>query len=139
MAALALTPGFLRSEQVLESLKVTEANWRDAIPGRPEFAESETPHFVGRAVAALAADPKVMKKSGRVFNSYELSREYGFVDADGRVPNVWEPIARMFRFKKIDDVFYSYVDMDYDLVDRELKKIQKEKNAAEKRAAQTLS
>ncbi len=74
IASVAMPPGFLRSEAVLESLKVTEANWRDAIKRRPEFAESETPYFVGRAIAALAADPQVIKKSGRVFNSAELAR-----------------------------------------------------------------
>lgn len=109
VAVVALTPGFIRSEAVLESLRVTEANWRDAVKRRPEFAESETPFYVGRAIAALAADPKVMKKSGRVFNSAELAREYGFVDLDGRSPKIWEWIAKTkYHFKKIDEVFYSY-------------------------------
>src|SRR2546430_2135869 len=76
IACVAVTPGFLRSEVVLETLHVTESNWRDAIKRRPEFAESETPYFVGRCIAALAADPKVMKKSGRVFNSLELAQEH---------------------------------------------------------------
>jgi len=115
IAVVALTPGFLRSEVVLESLRVTEANWRDAVKKRPEFAESETPFFVGRAIASLAADPKVMKKSGRVFNAAELAREYGFTDVDGRSPKIWEWISdSKFRYKKIDDGFYSYFDMDYD-------------------------
>ncbi len=127
IASVSITPGFLRSEAVLETLKVTEANWRDAIKRRPEFAESETPYFVGRAIAALAADPKVMKKSGRVFNSFELAQEYGFVDIDGRLPRIWEWIAdSKFRYKKLDDNFYSYFDMNYDFLDEEVKKLRKE-------------
>ncbi len=127
IACVAITPGFLRSEVVLETLHVTEANWRDAIKKRPEFAESETPYFVGRAIAALAADPKVMKKSGRVFNSFELAQEYGFVDVDGRLPRIWEWISKSkFKYKKIDEQFYSYFDMDYDFVEKEVTKLQKE-------------
>ena len=111
IAVVAVTPGFLRSEVVLESLGVTEANWRDAVKKRPEFAESETPFFVGRAIAALAADPRMMKKSGRVFNAAELAREYDFTDVDGRSPKIWEWISdSKFRYKKIDDGFYSYFD-----------------------------
>jgi NAD(P)-dependent dehydrogenase (short-subunit alcohol dehydrogenase family) len=87
IAAIAITPGFLRSESMLEHFKVTEANWRDAGRKDPNFLESETPLFVGRAVAALAADPDVMTRSGRLCSSWELSREYGFTDADGRRPD----------------------------------------------------
>ncbi len=87
VTALAITPGFLRSEAVLDSFGVTEANWRDAIEKDPYFAESETPCFVGRAVAALAADPDVSKKSGGLFSSWALAREYGFTDLDGRRPD----------------------------------------------------
>jgi NAD(P)-dependent dehydrogenase (short-subunit alcohol dehydrogenase family) len=109
IAVVALTPGFLRSEVVLESLKVTEDNWRDAVKRRPEFAESETPFYVGRAIAALAADPKVMRKSGRVFNSAELAGAYGFTDVDGRSPKIWEWISdSKFSYMKIDDGFYAY-------------------------------
>jgi NAD(P)-dependent dehydrogenase (short-subunit alcohol dehydrogenase family) len=127
IACIAVTPGFLRSEAVLETLHVTEENWRDAIKRRPEFAESETPYFVGRAIAALAADPKVMKKSGRVFNSFELAQEYGFADIDGRLPRIWEWISNSkFRYKKIDDNFYSYFDMDYDFLEKEVKKLRKD-------------
>jgi NAD(P)-dependent dehydrogenase (short-subunit alcohol dehydrogenase family) len=86
IAALALTPGFLRSEAMLENFGVTEENWREAAKKQPSFIESETPLFVGRAVAALAADPRVLKKSGRVLASWNLAREYGFTDADGRQP-----------------------------------------------------
>jgi NAD(P)-dependent dehydrogenase (short-subunit alcohol dehydrogenase family) len=111
IACVAVTPGFLRSESMLENMGVTEENWRDTAKKRPEWIESETPLFVGRAVAALAADPKVMAKSGRVFNAAALAREYGFTDVDGRVPRIWEYIAETmpaFAFKKCDDVFYSY-------------------------------
>ena len=82
-----VTPGFLRSEAVLDAFGVTAANWRDAIETDPYFAESETPCFVGRAVAALAADPHVSKKSGGLFSSWALAKEYGFTDLDGRRPD----------------------------------------------------
>jgi NAD(P)-dependent dehydrogenase (short-subunit alcohol dehydrogenase family) len=87
VAAVAITPGFLRSESMLERFKVTEANWRDAGKKDKNFLESETPLFVGRAVAALAADPKVLERTGQLCSSWELSREYGFTDADGRRPD----------------------------------------------------
>lgn len=87
VTALALTPGFLRSEAVLDHCGVSEANWRDAVADDPYFAESETPCYVGRAVAALAADPDVARKSGGVFSSWGLAKEYGFTDVDGRRPD----------------------------------------------------
>ena len=87
VTALAVTPGFLRSEHVLDSFGVSEANWRDAIEKDPYFAESETPCLVGRVVAALAADPNVAAKSGRLFASWTLSKEYGIDDVDGRRPD----------------------------------------------------
>ena len=87
VTALAITPGFLRSEAVLESFGVAEANWRDAIEKDEYFAESETPCFVGRAVAALAADPEVAKKAGGLHSSWALAKEYGFTDLDGRRPD----------------------------------------------------
>ena len=87
VTALAVTPGFLRSEHVLDSFGVTEANWRDAIEKDPYFAESETPCLVGRVVAALAADPDVARKSGRLFAAWTLSKEYGIDDVDGRRPD----------------------------------------------------
>ncbi len=86
VTALAVTPGFLRSEHVLDHFGVAEANWRDAIEKAPYFAESETPCYVGRAVAALATDPNVKQKSGRLFSSWALAEEYGFTDVDGRRP-----------------------------------------------------
>ncbi|HEV2146664.1 MAG TPA: SDR family oxidoreductase [Longimicrobiaceae bacterium] len=87
VTALAVTPGFLRSEAMLDHFGVTESNWRDAAEKDPYFAESETPLFVGRAVAALAADPQVWRKAGGVYASWILSDEYEFEDADGRCPH----------------------------------------------------
>ena len=87
-AAVALTPGWLRSEMMLEVMGVTEENWRE---GRnPHFAAiSESPRFVGRAVAALAADPDLQSRSGGSFSSGGLAREYGFTDVDGSQPDCW--------------------------------------------------
>lgn len=87
VTALAVTPGFLRSEAMLDHFGVTEANWRDAIKQDPFFAESETPCYVGRAVAVLAADPMVAGKAGTVWASSTLAKEYGFHDIDGRQPD----------------------------------------------------
>ncbi len=87
VTALAITPGFLRSEHVLDHFGVSEANWRDAIEKDPYFAESETPCYVGRAVAALAADPRVKEKSGRLLSSWGLAKEYALTDVDGRRPD----------------------------------------------------
>jgi len=93
VAAVALTPGFMRTEYVLDHYGVTERNWRDAVQKHATFAASETPMFVGRAVAALAADPDVMEKSGGVFASWTLAEEYGFADADGSRPHLGRHIA----------------------------------------------
>jgi len=87
VTALAGTPGFLRSEAMLDGFGVTEENWRDACDKARGFSESETPCYVGRAVASLAADPEVARKSGGVFASWELAKEYGFTDIDGRRPD----------------------------------------------------
>ncbi|MFN2399226.1 MAG: SDR family oxidoreductase [Gemmatimonadaceae bacterium] len=87
VAAVAITPGFLRSETMLGHFGVTEENWRDGGKKDHNFLESESPLFVGRAVAALAQDRKVLEKTGDVFSSWELAREYGFTDEDGRRPD----------------------------------------------------
>jgi NAD(P)-dependent dehydrogenase (short-subunit alcohol dehydrogenase family) len=87
VAAVAITPGFLRSERMLEHFGVTEANWREAGKKDSNFLESESPLFVGRAVVALAQDPALMKRSGHLVSSWELGREYGFTDVDGRRPD----------------------------------------------------
>jgi NAD(P)-dependent dehydrogenase (short-subunit alcohol dehydrogenase family) len=120
---LALTPGFLRSEAVLDHFGVTEANWKSAgeEPSerkkrvvhdfRADFMQSESPRLVGRAVAALAADSQVKKKNGRVFSSWTLAREYGFTDIDGTRPDWGAYATRTYgRFKSCDEKFYAYWD-----------------------------
>lgn len=87
VTALAVTPGFLRSEAMLELHGVSEANWRDYIAKDPNWAESETPMYVGRCVAALAADPEVWRLNGGVYASWDLAERYGIEDADGRRPH----------------------------------------------------
>jgi NAD(P)-dependent dehydrogenase (short-subunit alcohol dehydrogenase family) len=87
IAAVAITPGFLRSEMMLDHFGVTEATWRNAAKKDPHFLHSESPLFVGRAVAALAADPNVLARSGDVYSSWDLARDYGFTDADGSRPD----------------------------------------------------
>ena len=87
ISAIALTPGFLRSEAMLDHFGVTEANWKDAAKKDKHFIASESPFYVGRAVAALAADPNIAAKSGRVFGSGTLAFEYGFTDVDGTQPH----------------------------------------------------
>jgi NAD(P)-dependent dehydrogenase (short-subunit alcohol dehydrogenase family) len=88
--AVALTPGWMRSEMMLEHYGVTEANWREAAATNPHFAAiSESPRFVGRAVAALAADPDVYRRTGGSFSSGGLALEYGFTDVDGSRPDCW--------------------------------------------------
>jgi NAD(P)-dependent dehydrogenase (short-subunit alcohol dehydrogenase family) len=92
---VSMTPGFLRSEAVLEHYGVTESNWQDAVEKDPFFAASETPFLIGRAVASLAADPRALLKTGTLLKSWKLAEEYGFDDVDGRRPNlerVWAPL-----------------------------------------------
>ena len=94
IAAVAITPGFLRTEAILEQYGVTEESWRDAAAKNEEarrygFGDSETPCFIGRGVAALAADPDVARLSGGIYRSIGLAREYGFTDVDGRTPDIW--------------------------------------------------
>ena len=114
IAAIAVTPGFLRSEAMLDHFGVKEENWRDAAKKDRNFIASETPLYVGRAVAALAADPRKAKKSGRVYSSAELAEEYGFTDADGTQPSFRKHIekhAPQFLFPKLDDTFWNYFKM----------------------------
>ena len=95
-AAVALTPGWMRSEMMLDNYRVTEANWRDGAATNPHFAAiSESPRFVGRAVAALAADPDLMQRSGGSFSSGGLAREYGFTDLDGSQPDCWRYLVEV--------------------------------------------
>ena len=94
--ALALTPGWMRSEMMLDNYRVTEANWRDGAATNPHFAAiSESPRFVGRAVAALAADPDLHRHNGGSFSSGGLAREYGFTDLDGSQPDCWRYIVEV--------------------------------------------
>jgi len=93
VTALALTPGFLRSEAMLDHFGVTATSWRDAVRKDRHFAESETPRFIGRAVAALAADPQVDRHSGQVLATWTLARAYGLDDVDGRRPD-WGAYAK---------------------------------------------
>jgi NAD(P)-dependent dehydrogenase (short-subunit alcohol dehydrogenase family) len=89
-SAVALTPGWMRSEMMLDNYQVTEANWRDGAATNPHFAAiSESPRFVGRAVAALAADPQLRARNGGSFSSGGLARDYGFTDLDGSQPDCW--------------------------------------------------
>ena len=87
--AVALTPGWMRSELMLDAFGVTEENWRDAVERAPHFAISESPRFVGRAVAARAADPDRRRFTGRSLSSGGLAQEYGFTDLDGSRPDCW--------------------------------------------------
>ena len=87
ITVLAVTPGFLRSESMLQYFGVTEENWRDAGAKDSNFLASESPLFVGRAIAALAADPKMRERTGMLFGSWELARDYGVSDYDGRRPD----------------------------------------------------
>jgi NAD(P)-dependent dehydrogenase (short-subunit alcohol dehydrogenase family) len=93
--AVLLTPGWLRSEAMLDAFGVTEANWRDATARVPHFAISESPAFVGRAVAALAADPDLARWNGRSLSSGQLARVYGFTDLDGSQPDAWRYVSEV--------------------------------------------
>jgi NAD(P)-dependent dehydrogenase (short-subunit alcohol dehydrogenase family) len=102
--AVALTPGWLRSEAMLEAYGVTEANWRDATARSPHFAISETPAFVGRAVAALAQDPEVSRWNGQSLSSGQLAKIYNFTDVDGSRPDAWRYLVEVQDAGKPADV-----------------------------------
>lgn len=93
--AVAVTPGWLRSEAMLDAYRVTEENWRDATKVQPHFAISESPAFVGRAVAALAGDAEVARWNGKSVSSGELAKEYGFTDLDGSRPDCWRYLVEV--------------------------------------------
>ncbi|MDF2681587.1 MAG: short-chain dehydrogenase [Brevibacillus sp.] len=93
ITALALTPGFLRSEEMLDHFGVTEATWKDATQKEPHFIMSETPTYIGRAVVALATDPLIAQKSGKAFSTWGLSEEFPFTDRDGNRPH-WGNYAK---------------------------------------------
>ncbi|MDN3262642.1 SDR family oxidoreductase [Streptomyces sp. CSDS2] len=102
--AVALTPGWMRSEIMLDTYGVREENWRDALTGEPHFAISETPRFTGRAVAALAADPDVARFNGQSLSSGGLARVYGFTDLDGSRPDAWRYLTEVQDAGKPADV-----------------------------------
>jgi len=102
--AVALSPGWLRSEAMLEAYGVSESNWRDAIAHSPHFAISETPAYVGRAVAALALDPDVARWNGQSLSSGQLARVYGFTDVDGSQPDAWRYVPEVQDAGKPADV-----------------------------------
>ncbi len=93
--AVSLTPGWLRSEAMLDDFGVTEANWRDATRIQPHFAISESPAFVGRAVVALASDPAVSRWNGKSLSSGQLAKVYGFTDLDGSRPDAWRYLVEI--------------------------------------------
>jgi NAD(P)-dependent dehydrogenase (short-subunit alcohol dehydrogenase family) len=109
--AVAVTPGWLRSEMMLENFGVSEANWREALTARagrhqapPDFALSESPRYVGRAVAALAADPERGKWNQKSVSAGELARHYGFTDVDGSRPDIWRFTAEVREGGKVADL-----------------------------------
>ncbi|TIS99367.1 MAG: SDR family oxidoreductase [Mesorhizobium sp.] len=102
--SISLTPGWLRSEMMLEAFGVTEDNWRDATAKAPHFAISETPRFVGRAVAALAADPDRSRWNGQSLSSGGLAQVYGFTDLDGSRPDAWRYVPEVQDAGKPADV-----------------------------------
>jgi NAD(P)-dependent dehydrogenase (short-subunit alcohol dehydrogenase family) len=93
--AVSITPGWLRSEMMLDAFGVTEENWRDATTRVPHFVISETPHFLGRAVAALAADPDRSRWNGQSLSSGDLAKVYGFTDLDGSRPDAWRYVREV--------------------------------------------
>jgi NAD(P)-dependent dehydrogenase (short-subunit alcohol dehydrogenase family) len=93
--AVALTPGWLRSEIMLERYGVTEETWREATERQPHFCIAESPIYVGRAVAALAGDPDVARWNGQSLSSGQLAQVYGFTDVDGTRPDAWRYIVEV--------------------------------------------
>jgi NAD(P)-dependent dehydrogenase (short-subunit alcohol dehydrogenase family) len=93
--AVSLTPGWLRSEAMLEAHGVTESNWRDATKRMPHFGISESPAFVGRAVAALGQDPDVSRWNGKSLSSGQLAKVCGFTDLDGSRPDAWRYVIEV--------------------------------------------
>lgn len=102
--AVSLTPGWLRSEAMLEAYGVGEGNWRDATARQPHFAISESPAFVGRAVVALAQDPDVARWNGQSLSTGQLAKIYGFTDVDGSRPDAWRYLVEVQEAGKPADV-----------------------------------
>ncbi len=118
VTSLVVTPGFLRSEAMLDLFGVTESNWRDAIAHTPDYVASETPFFVGRAIAALAADPRVREKAGRVLSSWVLAREYNLTDVDGTRPDWGAYFEKKYGHSPVADesAYQSWLDSPMELV-----------------------
>jgi NAD(P)-dependent dehydrogenase (short-subunit alcohol dehydrogenase family) len=93
--AVAVTPGWLRSEAMLDEFGVTEETWRDALPRVPHFCISESPSFVARGIAALAGDAEAARFAGQVLTSFQLAQTYGIADADGSQPDCWRYIVEV--------------------------------------------
>jgi NAD(P)-dependent dehydrogenase (short-subunit alcohol dehydrogenase family) len=93
VTAVGVTPGWLRSERMLENFGVTESNWRDAVAKRPGFAISESPTYVARGIAALAGDPDAGRWSGTILSARQLADTYGVTDVDGSKPDCWGHLA----------------------------------------------
>ena len=102
--ALSLTPGWLRSEHMLEGYGVTEKNWRDALVKEPEFGISETPHYIGRAIAHLATDEHVHRFNGHALSAEELAKAYNFTDLDGSQPECWRYLVEVKDGNKKDSI-----------------------------------
>ena len=102
--AVSLTPGWLRSEAMLDAYGVTESNWHEATKRQPHFAISESPVYVGRAVAALAQDPDVARWNGQSLSSGQLAKVYGFTDLDGSRPDAWRYLVEVQDAGKPADV-----------------------------------
>ncbi len=102
--AVSISPGWLRSEMMLDAYGVKEENWRDAIKQQPHFAITETPHFVGRAVAHLAADPDKARWNSQSLNSGQLAKVYNFTDLDDSRPDAWRYLVEVQDKDKPADV-----------------------------------
>jgi NAD(P)-dependent dehydrogenase (short-subunit alcohol dehydrogenase family) len=123
VAAVCITPGYLRSEAMLECFGVSEENWQDGIEQDPIWADSETPYYIGRAVAALAADPKTLRKTGRALSSGWLARDYGFTDVDGRQPPGYYPKEGVFTRRRGFEIRAPHLSGHERLFDREVRAI----------------
>ncbi len=117
ITSVAVTPGFLRSEAMLEYFGVTEANWQEGAKKSPPFMMSETPFLVGRGIAAMAADKKAFQKTGKVLSSWSLMREYGFTDVDGRRPDISKYFDTEKSDKLVNDILKESVRSHRDYIE----------------------
>lgn len=107
ITSVGLTPGFLRSEEMLSSFGVSESDWRSAVKDHPDFAGSETPYYLGRALVELAIDPEVRRFDGQVLSTWGMSKIYDFADTDGTRPD-WERFHNLLKEGKIDPFTWKY-------------------------------